>query len=970
MQCSLETTPGILLGNRSVPLPADFLSLLSADGRMETFSYASCYDRAVYFAREFARTSAVGSRVAILLDHSLDLYASFLGALLGGFVPAVFPPPSPKLAASDYRQVLENLILDTAPAVVTVEPRYSSLAPILPSIRVLVPEPDAWVEPGFVPVPAGDPNEIAFLQYSSGTSGRRKGVAISHAALLWQVRAYREALGMNRLDRIVSWLPLYHDMGLVACCLLPFLAGHPLVAMSPFDWVKRPLTLLDAIHAHRAQWCWLPNFAFSFLAKSKRARANWDLTSMRGWINCSEPLTAESMEGFLTAFAPHGVRPEKVVGCYAMAETTFAITQARPGADSHRFVRIRGTSFAPESILQPAVANEPGARVLASSGTPLPETEIQILDQAGATHSEEGFFGEIAVRSPSLFSGYDNAAKLCSTGLRDVFFRTGDLGFLMNGHLFVAGRKKDLIIVQGKNILPQDVEEAVSSVEAVIPGRCVAFGVFAPAEGTERLVVLAETREQDRSGRLALVQRIRQTVLLAADVAASDVMLVPHLWLAKSSSGKISRGKNRERYLESLADSREHSGAGAMGREFVGDASGAESMIDRVVRAQAPGLMDADLEQVRLITEGWLDSLGVAGLIVRLEEETGITFDLCEVADLQTFDTISSIRALVDPRRNRSNPTAAGRIQLRHMDEIRAVKTSIYQGSARDFDLIVLGSSRCHFLHAATAAQFGFKSFNFSVDSGKAEDFYCMLRLVLDQNRVTPRWVFVGLDVETFSEAAEIAPSLIGCAALAKYLEDAVPGPTPALSLETRQDEFWQVFRRGINETLGFAFARGTGDFIYQGYDSQAPPLRIADGADRNAVYYRRMEGFPKLSSARLKWLDEIGRLCQERGIRRCYFLSTAHGALIRFLSEHTVFRQRCDELRQAIEKSPFAPDAFHDFSIASSFGGDAEDFINGAHVGPHNARRLFERLLEQTANPRGGFEGQPKPVADDVRKL
>src|SRR5207244_5252272 len=134
----------------------------------------------------------------------------------------------------------------------------------------------------------------------------------------------------------------------------------------------------------------------------------------------------------------------------------------------------------------------------------------------------------------------------------------------------------------------------------------------------------------------------------------------------------------------------------------------------------------------------------------------------------------------------------------------------------------------------------------------------------------------------TLSEADEIAPSLIGCAALAKYVEHAVPAPASALSLDTRQDEFWQVFRRGINETLGFAFAKGTGDIVYQSYDSKAPPLRIADAADRNAIYYRRMEGFPKLSSARLKWLDEIGRLCQERGISTCYFLSTAHRALIR----------------------------------------------------------------------------------------
>lgn len=945
----MNLVPDILTRNLERPLPSDFLRLLFSDQEPQVFTYQDCFRRAAYFGRVFQQTAgadARGARVAILLDHSLDLYASFLGALLAGFVPSIFPPPSPKMAAADYLRILDHLVQDTVPALVLLDRRHAQLAANLRHTQTVVPETGAFEARPVALRPGIQPADTAFLQYSSGTTGRRKGVAISHQALLWQVENYANRLCLQPQDKFVSWLPLYHDMGLIACFLLPFLRGNALVAMSPFDWVKRPMLLLEAVDAYHPQWCWMPNFAFSFLAKAKSAGTQWDLGSLRGWINCSEPITAESIERFTAAFAGHGVRRETVLGCYAMAETVFAVTQQFPGAAGCRLAAIQGDSFAKGGPLKEAAPDERGARTFASSGTPMPETEIRIVDESGQSHTRELVLGEISVRSPGLFSGYDNAATV-SSPLQHGHFLTGDLGFLMGGELFVAGRKKDLIIVQGKNILPHDVENAVGSVENIIPGRCVAFGVFDAGEGTERIVVVAETREANPAERLSLTEKIRRAVLLAADVPASDVLLVEPMWLLKSTSGKISRSKNREKYLETLSARPPILQPHRPPTPPTGPASDLRPRLEQIVRTQVPALAQADLDRVRLITDGWVDSLGVAEMITRIEKELDLTFDLREVADLQIFDSFASIVALAERRQARANTAVGHRIELRQLDEIRSIKTRIYRESARDFDLLVLGSSRCFVLHTETASQFGFKAFNFSVDAGRPEDFYCMLRLFLDQNQVKPRWIFMGLDLETISEQAPVEPSLYACPDLAKYLNLAPP-QTPTAALNTRQDELWQVFRRGINETLEYGFAKGTGNIVWRDFRPDSPPMKIDDGNNRNAVYFRRMEGFSRLAPARLQVLDEFGRVCRAHGINWLAFLSTAHECLFQFLAANTSYLQRSEELAARIRQSPFPPAAYFDLSGAASFGGDPQDFMNGAHIAFHNGRLLFEFLLKQ----------------------
>jgi acyl-CoA synthetase (AMP-forming)/AMP-acid ligase II len=405
----------------------------------------------------------------------------------------------------------------------------------------------------FVPVYTPTGEEIAFLQHSSGTTGLQKGVALSHRAVLNQLTSYSEVIGLNGRDVVVSWLPLYHDMGLIAGFLLPLVAGIPLVLMSPFDWVRHPALLFRGIDSYRGTLCWLPNFAYNHSARRIRERdlAGLSAESMRLFINCSEPVRAESHEMFLERFGAIGVQREMLGVSYAMAENTFAVTQTEPGWP----VRLDVVDQAALEELGEAVLVEEGrvgAVVKVSCGRPIPGTEIRIVNNVGEPVAERQV-GEVAVRSNCMLSGYYKRPDL--QPFQDGWYLTGDRGYLAAGELFVIGRSKDLIINAGKNIYPQDIEAIVNEVPGVHAGRVVVFGVPDEREGTELIVVVAEVEANilgvDTAERKEINRRIRQEVARRSMVSAAYVTLVEPRWLLKTSSGKIARGANREKWLES-----------------------------------------------------------------------------------------------------------------------------------------------------------------------------------------------------------------------------------------------------------------------------------------------------------------------------------------------------------------------------------------------------------------------------------
>jgi fatty-acyl-CoA synthase len=577
-----------------------FLTLLAADGTAAALTYGELLESAGRWCQRYReRGLLAGGRIVVILEHGEPLYASWVGALLGGYVPAYFAPPSPKIDETRFCAMVDAL-LDRVGGdfVVTSDAIAGRLGEKLKLPGGLLQDGRA-LEPRRPLRNVGQPLGVdaLFLQFSSGTTGLKKGVAVSADAALWQVDAYARSLRLGKEDVIASWLPLYHDMGLVACLLLPLAHGVPVVAMSPFDWIARPEMLLDAVARHRATLAWLPNFAYSFLA-ARVADKRWDLASLRALVNCSEPVLERSHRSFLDRFGSMGIKAGTLGTCYAMAETTFAITASAPGE-------------------APATDTFEG-RAVVSSGRALPETGIRILDEQGK-ELPESRLGEIAVSSRSLFSGYVGDREATRASLSNGWFRTGDLGYLRAGELFVVGRSKDTLIVGGRNLFPQDIEAVVSGVQGVVAGRCVAAGIDDPALGTQSILVIAETRETQPERRADLTRRIHTAVAGELDVSLGEVALAEHMWLVKSTSGKLARAENRDRYLKgkneprTLAPAVAPEGVGAQVRACI-----AEALSIGAARV-APAFGDDE----DLVKSGIVDSFALVSLQLALEARFG-----------------------------------------------------------------------------------------------------------------------------------------------------------------------------------------------------------------------------------------------------------------------------------------------------------------------------------------------------------
>lgn len=514
-------------------------------------TYADLLKKSSQFAN-YLRNSGLkeGQTLVIVIMHSEELIYAFLGAMLCGAVPSIFAPPSVKIPPDVYRKTLDGL-LDACDAnyLITNQNLFEkkeAFHSTRPNLRIL--NTDEYKScPDFLDQPLKEnPHQIAFLQYSSGTTGLKKGVALSNDRILNQIDHYAATINLGIDDKIVSWLPLYHDMGLIACFILPLVSGVPVTLMSPFDWVADPLKLFKTIHKEKSTLCWMPNFAYDFMADNVSDTDGLSLESIKGFINCSEPIRHESHLKFTQAFKHLGITPHVLWTCYAMAENTFAVTQG--GGPAPVMVdEIDSDHFTNKQKAIPASPSTLRRRLFVSSGKPLKNNQIHIANDLGMELPDRSV-GEIVIASDSLFTEYFHQPDLTQATLKNGWFHTGDLGYMAEGHLFITGRKKDLMIVAGKNIYPQDIEEITASIEGVLPGRVVAFGVYNDDHGTEDVIVLAETNAEKASHvqmKLAIARAIREQT----ECTATDVVLLPHMWLVKSTSGKISRSGNRKKYL-------------------------------------------------------------------------------------------------------------------------------------------------------------------------------------------------------------------------------------------------------------------------------------------------------------------------------------------------------------------------------------------------------------------------------------
>jgi fatty-acyl-CoA synthase len=512
------------------------------------------------YARTFARRGLEpGEVVVLILQHGEDLLYSFWGAILHGAIPSIMPFLTEKLSPERYRADLAALISVTRPAAVLTYPEFED------DVRKALKEGDSvravittaglelHSDPDF-DVLAGarrTRQDIVLLQHSSGTTGLQKGVALSHGAVINQLEAYGRALNLSEADVIVSWLPLYHDMGLIAGFVMPILAGVPLVLSSPFDWVRAPHKLMQSVSEYRGTLSWLPNFAYNFCALKIRDRhlEGVDLSSWRAVINCSEPVRWESHRAFRERLEPHGLNPAALQTSYAMAENVFAVTQsdlARPP----RVEDLDWGAFTTERVARPAPAGGPALKMM-SSGRPLANTRLRILDEGGRD-LEHGRIGEIALQSDCMLTGYYNRRDATQQALLDGWYLTGDYGYVSAGEVFVSGRKKDMIIIGGRNIYPQDLESLTYEVPGVHAGRSVAFGMFDEEAGTEEVVIVAEADSDNPAEREKLADLVRRHVTQNSAIALRHVKVVGPGWILKTSSGKTARSANRDKFLNEL----------------------------------------------------------------------------------------------------------------------------------------------------------------------------------------------------------------------------------------------------------------------------------------------------------------------------------------------------------------------------------------------------------------------------------
>jgi acyl-CoA synthetase (AMP-forming)/AMP-acid ligase II len=506
--------------------------------------------------------------VLLLLPHSPELFLLQLGLILGGRIPGILAWPTGRVDPDKYQRNLVHQLGNLPADLLITLPRLAeNLAGALPyPVAAATIEGASGFEKMF---PTGTVSERLhkqevrsratraredelFLQFSGGTTGAQKAIVVTVAMLSAQLASLGQALQFTQEDCVISWLPLYHDMGLVAGYWMPLWHGASSVQLSANDWVMNPELFLSYVDRAKGTFCWLPNFAFSYLSqRCERMRSTHRLGSMKGWINCSEPVRARSIEEFIRTFADWGVRSESLQTSYAMAETVFAISQSRLGTEPPT-VRRAAVNRGKQSHCE--LAFDVVDELYVSSGRPLADTEVSVRAEDGSACPERSA-GEIHVRTPSLFAGYWGVHGFQKQTLKDGWHATGDYGFVSDGELYVIGRFKDIVMVGGNNVFPEDVEAVVNAIDGIYRGRVVAFGLEDQNYGTESLAIVAETRgEPDEGAASRLEAAIRKSVLTNIGIAPRHVAVVPQRWIVKSTAGKISRRETRERFLrEKLA---------------------------------------------------------------------------------------------------------------------------------------------------------------------------------------------------------------------------------------------------------------------------------------------------------------------------------------------------------------------------------------------------------------------------------
>ena len=508
-----------------------------------------------------------GDRVAIMLPTSREFFLTFAGTLLAGAIPVPIYPPFRPDRIAEYAE-RQSAILANAGARLLITFREAAsvaklLKPLVPSLED-VATAEALVD-SRTAAPLGRPlhargDDLALLQYTSGSTGNPKGVMLTHANLLANVRAIGEALGLRSNDVGVSWLPLYHDMGLIGAWLMPLYFGLPVVVLSPLAFLSRPARWLRAFHRYRGTMGAAPNFAYELAAAkiSDEDVQGLDLSSWRAALNGAEPVLPATLDRFASRFARCGFRREVLLPVYGLAEASLAVT-IPPVGRGPRVDRLERRAFEQQGRAIPAAressetdAENPDVISFVCVGQPVPRHEVRIANDRGEDAGER-VEGQLWFRGPSVTQGYygneSATAALFPQGADTGWVNSGDRAYQAEGEIYITGRVKDIIIHAGHNLYPHEIEDVVAQVPGVRKGCAVAFGTADPKTGTERLVVVAESRERDLVARAQIAQAITAQVSSALGLPPDVVEVVPPNAIPKTSSGKLQRDATKKRFL-------------------------------------------------------------------------------------------------------------------------------------------------------------------------------------------------------------------------------------------------------------------------------------------------------------------------------------------------------------------------------------------------------------------------------------
>jgi acyl-CoA synthetase (AMP-forming)/AMP-acid ligase II len=537
-----------------------FLSDSGSGMEAKRLSYAELDREARRIASRLQLHGAAGEPVLLLYPNTFEFLKAFVGCLYAGAIAVPAPIPGDVVqgrrlsrASAVIRDCGARLVLtdraDAPDVALWLARANRDEAICLATDDTGFGDPDAWRQP------ATAPNDLAFLQYTSGSVSEPRGVMVSHRNLMANQESLTRVLRTTEADRFGGWLPHFHDMGLIAHLLHPIWLGTSSVQMSPISFIKRPVRWLQAIDEYGVTVGGGPNFCYDLCLRrvTDEQISRLDLSRWRMALNGAEPVRADTLEAFAERMAPAGFRPQAMYPSYGLAEATLVVSGGVPGTRCAE--RVVDTAALERDQFADAIPGEPG-RTLVGSGQVV-DLDARIVDPVAYRELPDGAVGEIWLRGPSVAEGYwrrtaetDATFRGTLHGGESGFLRTGDLGVLLDGELYVTGRLKEVIILNGRNVYPQDIEWAVKAISpAVASGAGTAFGVEA---GREQLVVVQEVKGDVRNTEnlRALAQEIQKMIGKEFNVPAGNVLLVRPGAVRRTTSGKVQRTLMRKLFLE------------------------------------------------------------------------------------------------------------------------------------------------------------------------------------------------------------------------------------------------------------------------------------------------------------------------------------------------------------------------------------------------------------------------------------